>query len=256
MTIASPVEQSMSSDGADVAAQRAQRKADLALAFRIFGKFGFSEGVAGHITVRDPGNPECFWVNPYGMNFSDIRVSDLLLVDHAGNVVVGDRPVNVAAFCIHSQVHRARPDVIAAAHAHSTNGKAFSSLGLELSPITQDACAFFEDHALYADFGGVVTDLEEGRRISTALGSKKAVILQNHGLLTVGASVAEAAWWFISMERSCEVQLKAMAAGKPIDIDAEVARGVAAYIGGPRSAIASFGSLRSTVAASDEEINA
>ncbi|MFD6517713.1 class II aldolase/adducin family protein [Rhodococcus sp. NPDC060176] len=244
----------VSGDGAD-AEERARRKKDLALAFRIFGRFGFSEGVAGHITVRDPGDPDKFWVNPYGLNFSDIRVSDLLLVDHTGEVLIGDRQVNRAAFCIHSQVHRARPNVTAAAHAHSTNGKAFAALGIELDPITQDSCAFYKDHSLYADYGGVVTDLEEGRRIAEALGENKAVILQNHGLLTVGASVAEAAWWFISMERSCEVQLKAMSAGKPVDINDEVASDVAAYIGGARSAIASFASLRSVVSASDDEIN-
>jgi ribulose-5-phosphate 4-epimerase/fuculose-1-phosphate aldolase len=238
----------------DVERERQKRKQELALAFRIFGRLGFSEGVAGHITVRDPGTPDSFWVNPYGLNFSDLSVSDLLLVDHNGDVLAGDRPVNRAAFCIHSQVHKARPDAIAAVHAHSPSGKAFASLGIRLDPITQDACAFYQDHSLYADYGGVVTDLEEGRRIGQALGSNKAVVLQNHGLLTVGGSVAEAAWWFISMERSCEVQLKAMSAGTPLLIKDEVAAGVAAYIGGPRSAIASFKSLRSVVAASDAEI--
>src|SRR6266702_4667242 len=120
------------------------------------------------------------------MNFSQIKVSDLILVDHEGNVVEGSQPVNRAAFWIHSQVHLARPDVIAAAHAHSVYGKAFSSLSKLLDPLTQDACAFFEDHGLYDDFTGVVGEVEEGRRIGQRLGPHKAVILQNHGLLTVG----------------------------------------------------------------------
>lgn len=123
--------------------------------------------------------------------------------------------------------------MVAAAHTHSLHGKAFSSLGVPLEPITQDACAFFEDHGIYSDYRGVVNDTEEGRRIGVALGEGKAVILQNHGLLTVGASVAEAAWYFITMERSCQAQLLAMAAGEPKLIDAETARMVRDQISGP-----------------------
>ncbi|MFD5393321.1 class II aldolase/adducin family protein [Streptomyces sp. NPDC127097] len=213
--------------------ERAHRKRELAAGFRIFGRLGFSEGVAGHITVRDPGNPELFWVNPFGMSFSQIKASDLILVDQDGNVIEGNRPVNRAAFVIHSQVHKARPDALAAAHAHSLHGKAFSSLGIPLDPITQDACAFFEDHGLYSDYTGVVTDLEEGRRIGKALGSHKAVILQNHGLLTVGQSVAEAVWWFVTMERSCQAQLLAMAAGTPKHIDRDTALLAREQVGTP-----------------------
>ncbi|WP_405015938.1 class II aldolase/adducin family protein [Kitasatospora sp. NBC_00070] len=214
-----------------VEAERRYRKEQLAAGFRLFGKFGFSEGVAGHITVRDPEHPAQFWVNPFGMAFSQIRASDLILVDHDGAVLHGDRPVNRAAFVIHSQVHAARPDAVAAAHSHSLHGKAFSSLGIPLAPITQDACAFFEDHAVYSDYRGVVNETEEGKRIAAALGSHKAVILQNHGLLTVGQSVAEAVWWFVTMERSCQAQLLAMAAGEPRLIDQETALTTRGQIG-------------------------
>ena len=199
--------------------EREYRKQQLAAGFRLFGKFGFSEGVGGHITVRDPEHPDCYWVNPFGMNFSQIKASDLVLVNHEGTVVEGNRVVNRAAFVIHSQVHEARPDALAAAHAHSLYGKAFSSLGVLLDPITQDACLFFEDHGLYDGFGGVVYDVEEGKRVAAALGQHKAAILRNHGLITVGQSVAEAVWWFITMERSCQAQLVAMAAGTPKLID-------------------------------------
>src|SRR4029079_8868056 len=121
--------------------------------------------------------------------FKHIRVSDLICVDHTGAVVEGDAMVNQAAFAIHSQVHAARPDVIAAAHSHSLHGKAWSSLGRLLDPITQHACAFYEDHSLFDDFTGVVLDTEEGKRIGVALGDNKAVILSNNGLRTVGHSV-------------------------------------------------------------------
>ena len=199
--------------------ERLHRKQRLAAAFRLFSRCGFDEGVAGHITARDPEDPHRFWVNPFGMHFGHIRVSDLICVDAAGNVVEGDRPVNAAAFAIHSQVHAARPDVVAAAHAHSVYGKSWSSLGRLLDPITQDVCAFYQEHALFDDYTGVVLDTEEGKRIAHALGDNKAVILRNHGLLTVGHSVDEAAWWFITMERSCQAQLLAEAAGKPVLIE-------------------------------------
>jgi ribulose-5-phosphate 4-epimerase/fuculose-1-phosphate aldolase len=211
--------------------ERLHRKQRLAAAFRMFSKAGFDEGVAGHITARDPELTDHFWVNPFGMHFGQIRVSDLLLVNDAGDVVEGGHPVNAAAFAIHSQVHRARPDVVAAAHAHSLYGKAWSSLGRLLDPITQDACAFYGDHALFDDYTGVVLDLEEGRRISAALGERKSVILRNHGLLTVGGSVDEAAWWFLTMERSCQAQLLAEAAGTPVLIDEAAAELTASQVG-------------------------
>ncbi|WP_233511010.1 class II aldolase/adducin family protein [Actinomadura craniellae] len=203
----------------DVADERRHRKERLTSALRLFGKFGFEEGVAGHITARDPELTDHFWVNPFGMSFKHIRVSDLILVDHEGQVVEGRYPVNQAAFAIHSQVHQARPDVVAAAHSHSVHGRALSALGELLEPITQDVCAFYEDHALFDDYTGVVNDTEEGKRIAAALGGHKAVILRNHGLLTVGDSVDAAAWWFITMERSCQVQLLAKAAGRVVHIE-------------------------------------
>lgn len=201
--------------------ERRHRKARLAGTFRLFARFGFDEGVAGHITVRDPGQTDCFWVNPFGMHFSQIRASDLVLVNHAGEVIEGNHHVNTSAFAIHSRVHAARPDTVAAAHAHSMHGKAWSSLGRLLDPITQDACAFYQDHALFDDYTGVVYEASEGDRIAKTLGAGKALILRNHGLLTVGSSVDEAAWWFITMERSCQAQLLAEAAGKPVHITHE-----------------------------------
>lgn len=201
--------------------ERRHRKERLAAALRIFGKFGFEEGVAGHITARDPELTDHFWVNPFGMSFKHVRVSDLLLVNHAGQVVEGRYHVNEAAFAIHSQVHQARPNVVAAAHSHSVYGRALSALGQTIEPITQDACAFYRDNALFDDYTGVVTDTEEGKRIAAALGDNKAVVLRNHGLLTVGDTVDAAAWWFITMERSAQVQLVAKAAGQVIPISEE-----------------------------------
>ncbi len=217
----------------NVEGERKHRKQRLAAAFRLFSKFGFDEGVAGHITVRDPEHIDTFWVNPFGVHFSQITVSNLIRVDHTGATVEGTFPVNAAAYAIHSRIHQHRADVVAAAHSHSIYGKAFSSLGKLLDPITQDACAFFGDHALYEEFGGVVVELDEGTRIAKALGDKKAAILQNHGLLTVGNTVDAAAWWFITMERSCQAELIARAAGEPRLIKKESAEQAAFLTGNP-----------------------
>lgn len=167
------------------------------------------------------------------MYFGHVKVSDLLLVDASGSVVSGTGRVNPAGFTIHSQVHAARPDVIAAAHAHSIHGRAWSALARRLDPLTQDACAFYGDHEVFDEYGGVAVDTEEGKRIAERLGEGKAVILRNHGLLTVGGSVQEAAWWFMAMERACQVQLLAEAAGNPVHIDPEVARATRQVMGAP-----------------------
>src|SRR5687767_3792717 len=208
---------------AKVGEERLHRKQRLAAAFRLFAHFGYDEGVAGHITARDPELLDHFWVNPLGMSFKQVRARDLILVNDRGEVVDGTWPVNVAAFAIHSSIHAARPDVVAAAHSHSVHGKAFSAFARLLEPITQDACAFYGDHVVFDDYTGVVLDTEEGKKIAHALGDSKAAILRNHGLLTVGRSVDEAAFWFITMERSCQVQLMAEAAGTPVLIDPEMA---------------------------------
>ena len=214
--------------------ERLRRKQRLALAFRIFGRFGFDEGVAGHITVRDPGDPNLFWVNPFGMSFKQITADDLILVDHSGAVVGGatEWPVNRAAFAIHSSLHAARPDVLAAAHSHSKFGRAFSTLGEKLRPLTQDSCIFFEDHELFDGYSGLVNDPEEGKRLAHCLGDSKAAILANHGILTVGQSIEEAIFWYVTMERTCEVELLARAAGDPQEIDPDVARATYAQVGG------------------------
>ncbi|OAP58433.1 L-fuculose-phosphate aldolase [Fonsecaea erecta] len=192
--------------------ERLYRKQHLAAAFRVFADRGFDEGVAGHISVRDPILTDHFWLNPLSQHFSQICVSDLILVNEEGEVVIGDEPINAAAFAIHSEIHKARPDVDAACHAHSVYGKAFSVFGRELDMMTQDSLRFWRSHAVYDNFGGVVLDREEGKRIAKALGNGKAVILQNHGLLTVAKTVDAAAFWFISLDKTCHAQLLADAA--------------------------------------------
>ncbi|OCL06814.1 arad-like aldolase/epimerase [Glonium stellatum] len=222
--------------------ERAYLKGRLAAAFRIFGKYGFDEGVAGHITLRDPVDPTTFWVNPLGVSFSLIRASDLILVNEEGQVIDGGpvRLLNSAAYMIHSAIHKARPDVMAAAHSHSIYGRSFCSLGRKLDTITQDSCAFHDDHALYESFNGIVLGEEEGRNIAKILGNKKAALLQNHGLLTCGKTVEEAVFWFVSLDKCCQAQLLADAAaagrgGSTVKIGDEEARFTYKTIGTPKA---------------------
>ena len=230
-----------------LAEERQHRRQRLAVAFRLFARFGFDCGLAGHITVRDPEYPDCFWVNPLAVHFSSIRAGDLILVDRHGEIIEGKKSINQAAFAIHSQIHAARPDVVAIAHAHSIYGRTWSSLGRLLDPISQDACAFYEDHSLFDDYTGVVLDTEEGKKIARVLSSHKAVILRNHGLLTVGRSVDEAAWWFITMESCCQSQLMAESVGKPISIDPKTARLTHSQVGSHELGWLSFQPLYQTI---------
>jgi ribulose-5-phosphate 4-epimerase/fuculose-1-phosphate aldolase len=235
--------------------ERLHRKQKLAGALRLFGRFGFSEGIAGHITARDPEHPDHFWVNPLGMSFRHISVSDLILVNHDGDVVVGDHAVNRAAFVLHAAIHQARPDVVAAAHAHSPYGKSFSSLGIPLDPLTQDACMFHGDHTVIAAQGGaVVLEVEAGQEFAAHFPSGKAAIHRNHGLFTVGETVDEAAYWFITMERSCQAQLMAMAAGDPVPIREDFARYTAERTGSHFAGWFSFQPLWDEISRSEPDL--
>src|SRR5471032_251844 len=156
--------------------------------------------------------------------------------------------------CDSRGIHEARPDIVAAAHTHSLYGKAWSTLGRKLDPLTQDSCSFYEDHELFDDFQGVVLDTREGARIAEALGSSKAVILKNHGILTAGPTVEAAAWWYIALDNACHTQLLAEAAGTPQPIDEAVARHTHGQIGGPDGARHAFESLYEGLVEAEPEL--
>ncbi|GAA5878125.1 hypothetical protein JCM8547_005634 [Rhodosporidiobolus lusitaniae] len=196
--------------------ERAYLKERLAGALRIFAREGLDHHVAGHLTVRDPGDPTTFWVNPFGLSFACMTVSDLILVSHDGKVIGGGKPgrrvVNRAGFLIHSAIHKARPDVNAICHSHSLYGKTWSTLGIPLPFTTQDSCSFYKSLALLPSFGGVVLSSREGDRIAQALGAGRAIVLQNHGILTAGSSIDSAVASYILLETQCKVQLLALSA--------------------------------------------
>lgn len=153
----------------------------------------------------------------FGIHFGMLKASDMVQVNEEGQVIGGNRvAVSAAGFRIHGAIHKARPDVHAVCHAHSPAGKAWSTFGRPIDVVSQDTCTFRGIQEVYANFGGIVLDDEEGERIADALGDKnRVVILQNHGILTAGGTVDEAAYLFTLLERSCEIQLKIEGAGLP-----------------------------------------
>ena len=239
----------------DTGQERQHRKERLVAACRAFALHGFDYGFAGHLTVRDPENPGLYWTNPMAVHFSQVKVSNLILADHSGRVVEGRHAINRAGFVLHSAVHEQHPDIVAMCHAHTVYGVAFASLGKKLEPITQDAAVFFEDHVVIGDDAGQVSvEVEAGNRIANSFRGVKAAIHQNHGLFTVGQTVDEAAFWFLSMDRSCHAQLLAMAAGTPKLIDHDSADYTQKQTGHPLAGWLSFQPLWQEICRTDPDL--
>lgn len=194
---------------------RRHRKQRLAAALRLFGKYGFGEGISGHISVRDPEHEDRFWVNPFGVSFNLVRVADLICVDSAGTVVEGKHRVNPSAFVIHSAIHEMQPGATAAAHGHTAHSRALGALGRLLDPIDQESAAFYDRQVLYEEYEGPSVSAELGRDIAEKLGDNRAILLRHHGLITVGGSLDEAVHWFFTYDSCAQVQLLARAAGTP-----------------------------------------
>jgi ribulose-5-phosphate 4-epimerase/fuculose-1-phosphate aldolase len=214
--------------------ERQHRKQRLVGACRAFALHGLDYGFAGHLTVRDPEFPELYWTNPMAVHFAQVRISNLILADHEGQVREGRHALNRAGFVLHSAVHEAHPDIIAMCHAHTVYGVAWASTGRPLDPITQDAACFFEDHVIIEDEGGAVTvERDAGKRVAAAFKNVKAAIHRNHGLLTASRhSIDSAAFWFIALERCCQQQLMVEASGlRPVLVPPERARYSRKHVG-------------------------
>ena len=206
----------------DPVAERERLLGDLAAAYRLFGALRWGELGDGHITCRDTEKPDHMWLLRHRLPFERAQAEDMVLVAPDGRAVdQGGRPalINQTAYCIHHPIHAARPDVTAAAHVHTPWGTPFSTERRMIEPVSQESTLFFEDHALFDDEEVQILSPDGGKRIAVALGECRAVILANHGLLTVGSSPADAVGWFVLMERVAEVQMKARH-GLPISAEA------------------------------------
>ncbi|TIB70003.1 aldolase [Wallemia mellicola] len=221
-------------------------KEHMAAAFRFWGRMGYGEGLAGHITVVDPVDPSCYWMNPICVHFGVMTKSKLALVGPDGHVRPegAQLPINTAGFYIHSSIHKARPDIKAAGHTHTLYGKSWSVFGKPIDIMSQDSCLFYNNLAVYKNFGGIVLAQQEGENIAAALGKAKNCILQNHGLLTVGDTVDEMAHSFHALERACHMQLLTEAAAanghQKFVIDDEDAAFTAATLCDPEATYLNF----------------
>jgi len=193
---------------------------ELACAYRLFDHFGWHELIYNHITVRVPGEKGHFLINPFGLMYREVTASNLVKIDIDGKVVLGDHPVNRAGFVIHSAIHRARKDAHAVAHTHTTAGQAVSCQEQGLLPMSFSA-VMFHDRIAYHAFEGITLDLDEQERLLADLGDKDVMILRNHGLLTCGPTLADAFQEMYQLQRSCEVQIAALAGGARVIIPRE-----------------------------------
>jgi len=193
-------------------AERAAR-VQLAACYRIFNHLGWVEMIFNHITLRVPGPEKFFLINPFGLHYSEITASSLVLIDIDGNPVRESKwPVNRAGFVIHSAIHGAIPDAHCVMHTHTTNGMAVACQKNGLSP-TNFYAAQLHGGVAYHDFEGITVEEAEKTRLVASIGHKKAVILRNHGLLAWGPSVPEAYMTLWTLQRACDVQIAASSAG-------------------------------------------
>jgi ribulose-5-phosphate 4-epimerase/fuculose-1-phosphate aldolase len=202
----------------------AEREARIQLAacYRIFNHLGWVEMIFNHITLRVPGPEKLFLINPFGVHYSEITASSLLLIDIDGNPVREAKyPVNRAGFVIHSAIHASVPEAHCVMHTHTTTGMAVACQKDGLSP-TNFYAAQLHGGVAYHDFEGITVEEGEKSRLVASIGSKRAVILRNHGLLAWGPSVSEAYMTLWTLQRACDVQIAASSAGALNPIRSEV----------------------------------
>lgn len=190
-----------------------QVRVDLAAAYRLVDHYGWSDLIGTHISARVPDQKDTFLINPYGLLFDEITASSLVKVDEDGALLSEtEYDVNPAGFVIHSAVHMAKPELACALHTHTPAGVAVASQRDGLLPLTQHALAIYA-HTAYHGYEGIATDLEERARLVRDLGDNNVLFLRNHGLLTVGRTIAETFVWMYRAERACRMQVAIQQAG-------------------------------------------
>ncbi|WP_151807158.1 class II aldolase/adducin family protein [Acinetobacter bereziniae] len=199
----------MISDPAKIIDDESTLRRDLAAAYRLAAMFGWEDTLYTHFSARLPGEGEPrFLINPFGLMFDEVCASDLIVVDLQGKVISGDSSYNPAGFTIHSAVHMAREDAHCVIHTHTLAGMAVAASEQGLLPLNQISLEYY-NRVGYHDYEGVAFNLDERSRLQTSLGNNSALILRSHGLLSVGATVADAFQIMYYLNRACEIQLAA-----------------------------------------------
>lgn len=210
-----------------VTAAEWQTRVDLAAAYRLVAHYGWDDLVFTHLSARVPGPDAHFLINPYGVMFDEISASSLVKVDIDGSLVMpSEFPINPAGFTIHSAIHAARPDAHCVMHTHTLNGVAVSAQRAGVLPLSQQSI-FVLASLGYHDYEGVALRADEKPRLVADLGDKHYLMLRNHGLLTVGASVPDAFLYMYLFESVCAIQLRAQAGGALIEVDPRIIAGAA-----------------------------
>jgi len=192
-----------------------QLRVQLAACYRAFVHYGWTDSIFTHLSARVPGHPGQYLINPYGLLFHEICASNLIKLDFDGNVIEGDYPYNDAGHAIHTAVLKARPDINVALHSHTRAGMAVSCMECGLLPLTQQANEM-RDITCYHEYGLATNNPEECEKLGEDLADKWVMIMRNHGLLSVGRTVAEAFYFLYTTENACKVQLDVLAAGTEI----------------------------------------
>ena len=210
-----------------VSAEEWQLRVDLAAAYRLVALYGWSDLVFTHISARIPGPEHHFLINPYGLLFDEITASSLVKVDQACNKVIDSPfPVNPAGFTIHSCIHAARDDVTCVLHTHSRAGVAVSAQKCGVLPISQQSTFVLASLAVH-DYEGVALRDDEKPRLVNDLGDRSFLLLRNHGLLTVGRTIADAWLSMYTFENTCRIQIDAQAGGDLVHVDTRILSGMA-----------------------------
>lgn len=223
-----------------VTPERGKRQRELVDGYRIFGSYGWGDDGSGHISARDPEHLDSFWMLRYGVAFARATLGDLVRIGSDGKVVEGypGSTFTAAAHFIHTPIHEVRPDIVAVAHTHTGYGTPFAALARPLRMTSQEACAFADRQGVFLGEELDITDLNAGHRLAAAGLHARLLVLANHGLLTVGGSVAETVGWFVLAERAAEVEIKVGDEGRVISSAGAAA--VAISLGDPSNAIAVF----------------
>ena len=196
-----------------------QDKVDLAAALRLAVRCQFHEGIDNHFTYGLPGRQDRYFLHPYGLHWSEIRASDIMVVDEAGHVVEGEGIAETSAVCIHGPVHRAHPEGRCVLHTHMPYATALAMVeGGRLEPASQTALMYYDDVAYDPDYSGLADTVAEGERLAGIMGDKRVLLMANHGALVVGQTVAEAFHRLYFLERACQAQVYAMSTGRALKL--------------------------------------
>jgi ribulose-5-phosphate 4-epimerase/fuculose-1-phosphate aldolase len=201
-----------------------ETRVELAGCYRLLHHFGMTDLIYNHITARVPDATHQYLINPYGLMYDEVKASNLIKINLDGDILEDTSyEINPAGFVIHSAVHGARDDVACVIHTHSRAGTAISALKEGLVPVNQGGFQF-HNRIAYHDYEGFALDAEERKRLVADLGTMRAMILRNHGLLTAGRSIAEAFRLLYYLEQACQVRLDALQTGREINLPPEAVR--------------------------------